>query len=333
MKHLAILALIVAQALACNPPADQVKRMMAAEASQGFSTINQKHLASRELSRTTGPYRPLNIYFDLRPLNTKLTELGKASLIPFYEKVFNATGAWWKNAVKVNDDRSSILHIVQSDWEDFKDWLAPADVDMTQYDLLVEVKWENNGKTPTFAWASPMYRHPDSQRPISGILAVVEYGSDLWENNTDRKQAFQGAMSTMIHEFGHIIAFTAWETYQENNLLTTPGSDGKKNYYWVGPKAMEIAKNYYNCQNGFKGLPLEKDEDGKIGAHWQEAWFGTEGMSPFAGEEPELFSSMTLALCEDSGWYQVDYGMAENYEFGKGAGCEKKNCSKQACNP
>lgn len=151
MRHLAILALIVAQALACNPPADQFKRMMVAEAFQGFSTINQEHLVSRELSRATGTWRNLNIYFDLRPLNTKLIELGKASLISFYEKVFNATGSCWKNAVKINDDRSSILHVVESGWAYFNNWLAPADVDMTQFDLLMEVKWEDNGKTPTFA--------------------------------------------------------------------------------------------------------------------------------------------------------------------------------------
>ena len=333
MKYLAILALIVAQALACTPPADHVKRMLAAEDSQGFSTITKKHLASRELSRATGPWRPLNIYFDLRPLNAKLIVLKKASLIPFYEKVFEATGAWWKNALKVNDDRSSITDEVIGGWEYFDQWVAPKALDMTQYDLLVKVQWADDRITPTLAWAGPEYRHTVTQRPISGILGVVKYGSDLWENNTDKKKAFQGATETMIHEFGHIIAFTSWGTYQEKNLLTVPGADGKNQYYWTGPKAMEVAKNYYKCSGDFKGLPLEVYADGKIGDHWQEAWFGAEGMTPFVGQEPDLFSAMTLALCEDSGWYQVDYGMAENYEIGKGAGCEKKDCSKQACDP
>ena len=338
MKYLAILALIVAQALACNPPTHIVKRMMAAEARQGFSTITKEHLASRELSRATGAWRSLNILFDQRPLNKKLTELGKASLIPFYEKVFNATGAWWKNAVKVNDDRSKIKQTIEQAVTDEaqgqENWAAPADVDMTEYDLLVLIDWADEaGNEATLAWAYVTARHPDSQRPIGGAMSVEKFGNGLWEKNTDRKRAFQEAMATMIHEFGHIIAYLGWEKFQPHNILTIPGTDGKNGYEWKGPKVLEIARKYYNCSADLKGLPLERMTDGSLGAHWEEAWFGPEGMSPVGGAEPELFSAMSLALCQDSGWYQVDYAMAENYEFGKGTGCDKKNCAKQTCNP
>ena len=77
MKYLAILALIVAQALACNPPAYMVKRTTAAEEYQNFDKITDQHLKDREESKRTGTWRPLNIYFDLRDLNAKLTQLGK----------------------------------------------------------------------------------------------------------------------------------------------------------------------------------------------------------------------------------------------------------------
>jgi hypothetical protein len=307
--------------------------MLAIEASQGFTTITEEHLASRELSRCAAPYRPMNIYFDLRPLKATLTEIDKADLIPFYEKVFDATGAWWRDAVKVNDDRSKAGPRVQEAWEKFDNWVAPAGFDSTQYDLLIKVQWaDEKGNQSTLAWAGPRHRHPASQRPVSGILGIEKYGSDLWEHNTDKKKAFQGAMATMIHEFGHIIAFASWNRYQKKNILSITGTDGMVQYYWKGPKAIEVAKNYYKCSGEFKGLPLQS-QSGRLGAHWQEAWFGAEGMSPAEGAEPELFSAMTLALCEDSGWYQVNYAMAENYDFGKGAGCEKKDCSKQACNP
>jgi hypothetical protein len=167
--------------------------MLAIEASQGFTTITEKHLASRELSRTTGPYRPLNIYFDLRPLNTKLTEIGKASLIPFYEKVFIATGAWWRDAVKINDQESIAGPTVQEAWESWYNWVAPAGFKSTDYDLMVKVEWADQaGNQSTLAWAGPSYRHPTSQRPISGVLGVEKYGSDLWEKKTDKKKSFPG---------------------------------------------------------------------------------------------------------------------------------------------
>ncbi|VDO93562.1 unnamed protein product, partial [Haemonchus placei] len=39
-------------------------------------------------------------------------------------------------------------------------------------------------------------------------------------------------------------------------------------------------------------------------------------------------SRITLALFEDSGWYQVDYSKADDMTFGKGLGCDfvKKSC-------
>ena len=334
MIYLAILALIVAQALACNPPAEHIKRMMAAEALQGFSTITKEHLASRELSRATGTWRPLKIYFDLRLLNTKLTEIGKASLIPFYEKVFSTSGAWWGSALKVNDVRSKILPLWKEFTKNDPTWVDPEGVDLTQYDLLVNVRWgEMAGNKSALAWAGPHQRHPDSQRPITGIVGVEKYGSDGWENYTDRKQAFKSAMNIMIHEFGHIIAFTSWETFLKDNVLTIQGTDGNKEFYWKGPKAIEIARKYYNCSGDFKGLPLSSHH-GYIGGHQQEDWFGNEGMTPATDNSgADLFSGMTLALCEDSGWYQADYAMAENYEFGKGSGCDGKNCAKQTCDP
>ena len=102
---------------------------------------------------------------------------------------------------------------------------------MTQYDLLVNVRWgEMAGNKSALARAGPLQRHPDSQRPITGIVGVEKYGSDGWENYTDRKQAFKSAMNAMIHEFGHIIAFFSWETFLKDNVLTIQGTDGKKEF-------------------------------------------------------------------------------------------------------
>ena len=259
-------------------------------------------------------------------------------MIPFYKKVFEATAAWWGNVLKVNDNKELIMPTIKEginhygSYSKLKEWAAPADTDMTKYDLLIPVRWGERKNGKTLAWAVTEYRHPKSQRPISGYIGVEEYGNGLWELNTDKKIAFQKAMSVFIHEFGHIIAFNAWKNFQEKNLYTI-NDGGEKKYYWKGKKAVEVAKNYYKCSGDFKGLPLQKMPTGELGGHWELDWFGPEGMSPEEGTEPEIFSAMTLALCEDSGWYQVDYGMAENYEFGKDTGCENKNCAKQFCNP
>lgn len=48
---------------------------------------------------------------------------------------------------------------------------------------------------------------------------------------------------------------------------------------------------------------------------------GTHTQSP-------VFSRITLALMEDSGWYKVNYSMASPLNWGKGLGCDfvKKSC-------
>ena len=46
------------------------------------------------------------------------------------------------------------------------------------------------------------------------------------------------------------------------------------------------------------------------------------------GREVKI-TKMSLAVAKDSGWYEVDYSLGENYFWGKGDGCDifKANCS------
>ena len=49
-----------------------------------------------------------------------------------------------------------------------------------------------------------------------------------------------------------------------------------------------------------------------------------------AKQEPQsYFSIFTMALLEDTGWYQVDYSLADKTTFGKDKGC---NFVKNTCN-
>jgi hypothetical protein len=44
------------------------------------------------------------------------------------------------------------------------------------------------------------------------------------------------------------------------------------------------------------------------------------------------YSKMTLAVAKDSGWYDVDMTLGENFEWGKGEGCEIYNTSCNSSN-
>jgi len=76
---------------------------------------------------------------------------------------------------------------------------------MEDYDLLIRVHLgQNMGRA--LAYAGPYVRHEESQRPITGACWVTPMG-DKWF--MDRVNPFGTTVGTMIHEFGHIIAFIA----------------------------------------------------------------------------------------------------------------------------
>ena len=68
------LLLFVGVIFAYDKELDQARLAMAR--AQGFDKLTQKHLDSRELSRSTGEYRPLRIFFDLTELNKSLDKAG-----------------------------------------------------------------------------------------------------------------------------------------------------------------------------------------------------------------------------------------------------------------
>lgn len=54
--------------------------------------------------------------------------------------------------------------------------------------------------------------------------------------------------------------------------------------------------------------------------HFEKYIYGDEIMVADEVLDAKM-SKMTLAVAEDSGWYEVDYGMADNFFWGKNSGC------------
>jgi hypothetical protein len=157
-----------------------------------------------------------------------------------------------------------------------------------------------------------------------------------------------------VHELGHILAFAAYlykffrhadgtprtpRPFLEQPVTCVDGSqiiakapsnntvqlvealDGRLSYSMVTPRVRQVARNQLNCQEAV-GARLE-DQQGCVGSHWHERLFFGEVMSPALSVSSEnVLSPLTLALMEDSGWYEVDYTGASIPSFGLGAGCD-----------
>lgn len=66
--------------------------------------------------------------------------------------------------------------------------------------------------------------------------------------------------------------------------------------------------------------PLRRRRPGTAGSHWEKRLLRNEIMTGTANHLP-VYSSMTLALFEDMGWYTVDYSYAQDLKWGLDQGC------------
>jgi len=250
----------------------------AMEKVQGFEKLTQKNLDSRELSRSTGEYRPLRIFFDLTELYKELNSkaLRMEERITMYKECFKIVGAWWADALNVNDEKGKIEAEVKKGMKtagmkmhlDFK----MNDKKMNDYDLLIRVLWvKSQPPSEILADASPILRHPASQRPLTGKVNVYSYGDTKWTG----KSALTTASDTMIHEFGHIISFISFERMQKKNIKM---DYVLKKMIWTGPIVLKRARTYYGCST-LAGVPLQTN-NGKVGGHWDEEFLGVEMMTP-----------------------------------------------------
>ena len=194
------------------------------------------------------------------------------------------------------------------------------------YDLLVRISFcPNQGRA--LAWASPFVRHPDTERPITGIICISKFGDATFKKVRDSVNKGTG---TLIHEFAHIISFSDFDKWHPKCLKK---DNSIKRWKWTCGNVLKVARKHYGC-NSLDGVPLS-DENGKAGSHWSERFLVDELLTPITEDSvPDIVSPMTLALCEDTKWYKANYNYSENYVHGKGAGCNVfgKSCkSPQVC--
>lgn len=109
------------------------------------------------------------------------------------------------------------------------------------------------------------------------------------------------------------ITYTDWET---NAGLVSHNVTAL-----VTPTILEQGGIHYGCDN-FVGAELESQDTGSglAPSHWEIRTFGNEYMTAIT-QDDEPVSRITLALFQDSGWYNVDFSQAEEMAWGRLLGC------------
>ncbi|XP_069838586.1 leishmanolysin-like peptidase isoform X2 [Dendropsophus ebraccatus] len=173
------------------------------------------------------------------------------------------------------------------------------------------------------AYAAYCQLEAEMDRPIAGY-------ANLCPNMiSTQPQEFAGMLSTVKHEIIHALGFSAGLFalyYDDNGEPLTPRNmnglpvfnESLGVYQWSERVVRTVTRNWH--VRGSKMVPHNVyllvtprvTNEAMTGSHTQN----------------RVFSRITLALMEDTGWYRANYSMAQRLEWGRGKGCDfaMKSC-------
>ncbi|XP_042006503.1 leishmanolysin-like peptidase [Salvia splendens] len=139
--------------------------------------------------------------------------------------------------------------------------------------------------------------------------------------------------ATLIHEVMHVLGFDphAFAHFRDERKrrriqVTEQVMDeklGRMVTRVVLPRVIMHSRYHYGAfSENFTGLELEDGGGrGTSGSHWEKRLLMNEIMTGSV-DTRSVVSKMTLALLEDSGWYQANYSMEEHLDWGHNQGTE-----------
>ncbi|CAL1410988.1 unnamed protein product [Linum trigynum] len=139
--------------------------------------------------------------------------------------------------------------------------------------------------------------------------------------------------ATLIHEVMHVLGFDPHafahfrdERKRRRTQVTEQVMDeklGRMVTRVVLPRVVMHSRHHYGAfSENFTGLELEDGGGrGTSGSHWEKRLLMNEIMTGSV-DTRSVVSRMTLALLEDSGWYQANYSMADRLDWGRNQGTE-----------
>ncbi|XP_047522811.1 leishmanolysin-like peptidase isoform X3 [Pieris napi] len=88
----------------------------------------------------------------------------------------------------------------------------------------------------------------------------------------------------------------------------------------VTPRVVKEVREHFNCSI-LEGAELEdQGGDGTALTHWEKRVFENEAMTG-THTQNSVFSRITFAMMEDTGWYRADYSLSSPLHWGKNLGC------------
>ncbi|KAL4161004.1 hypothetical protein PRNP1_001561 [Phytophthora ramorum] len=224
-------------------------------------------------------------------------------------------------------------------------------VEDTDFVLYVRSATTTYCGTRTLAYASSCQKD-QYDRPTFGMANFCP--SQISTAEAD----YESQVATAMHEITHALGFSAqffpYMRYPDGTPRTPRDASGKPPIYKSGtcpngspteyyvepslntvqhfnerghdvakmvtPNVAAFVKAHFGCDS-LAGAEIEQQDDaGCLGSHWEERIFEPEYMTPVDSFR-NVFSALTLAFFEDSGWYRANTSAAERLHFGENRGC------------
>ncbi|PAV59330.1 hypothetical protein WR25_15669 [Diploscapter pachys] len=214
----------------------------------------------------------------------------------------------------------------------------------------------------TLAYAAHCQQEAELDRPIAGHVNLCP--AALSTHRHDLEIVVSTVKHEMLHALGFSVGLYAFFRDENGKPRTKRNHYGKPTslnkelgYYdwdrntidtilredwWTGegtvihpvhmmvtPRVREEARKHFGCDK-LEGAELENQGgDGTSLTHFEKRLFENEAMTGTHTQNP-VYSRITLALLEDSGWYKPNYEMAEELHWGKNLGCDfaMKSCGE-----
>lgn len=234
-----------------------------------------------------------------------------------------------------------------------EEWESGMGVDSRDFILYVScIQTDHCNLANAVAYASYCQQEHALDRPVAGFANICPNRLD-----TDPRH-YPNLLSTVKHEIFHALGFSAglfafyrnengvpytprekhglppynekYGLYQWNskivkkverkNWATRHGDITHQVHMIVTPRVKREVRKHFNCPS-LEGAEIENQ--GGVGTeytHWEKRLFENEAMTGTYTQNP-VFSRITFALMEDTGWYKANYSLADELDWGKELGC------------
>jgi hypothetical protein len=169
----------------------------------------------------------------------------------------------------------------------------------------------------------PCVQDSTSGRTLAAELQINVYHKDGMKTsnlNSLYEMTIRGVYRALAFDSNYFKSFVKPGTTTKLGEKAVVKTDAKSKFkkQVILKPVVDYAKSYYKCKT-LTGMPLENKSGAKT--QWEKSLAANDIMGSAGYTNPTL-SKLTLAFMQGTGWFKPNMDFAENFTWGKGAGCD-----------